>query len=174
MIRYLTSFICFLICFSTFGQNIIDNDYFEDGLSDWSSYFASGYNGTLIQRVHPCLINKESRLSNVNGVLNAIRVCDDMMDENILIGHGAGALPTGSAVVGDIVEIARNIISNASGRLPASSFQSSEIKPIPLKDMSTVESEYFLRLNVLDKPGVLSKISGIVKGAKINQAKSHL
>lgn len=123
----------------------------------------SKYDGEAIDiRVHPAMIPSNHPMASVNGVLNAIRVCDDMMDENILIGHGAGALPTGSAVVGDIVEIARNIISNAGGRMPASSFQSSEIKPIPLKDMSAVESEYFLRLNVLDKPGVLSKISGIL------------
>ena len=123
----------------------------------------SKYDGEAIDmRVHPAMIPSTHPMASVNGVLNAIRVCDDMMDENILIGHGAGALPTGSAVVGDIVEIARNIISNASGRMPASSFQSSEIKPIPLKDMSAVESEYFLRFNVLDKPGVLSKISGIL------------
>ena len=84
------------------------------------------------------------------------------MDENILAGHGAGALPTGSAVVGDVIEIARNIASDSISRLPAVSFQSSEIKHIPLKDISTIESEYFLRFNVLDKPGVLSKISGIL------------
>ena len=113
-------------------------------------------------RVHPAMIPSDHPMANVNGVLNAIRICDDMMDENILVGHGAGALPTGSAVVGDVIEIARNIISNAQDRVPASSFQNSEIKPIPLKDISTIESEYFLRFNVQDKPGVLSKISGIL------------
>ena len=113
-------------------------------------------------RVHPAMIPIGHPMASVNGVLNAIRICDDMMDENILVGHGAGALPTGSAVVGDVIEIARNIISNAQDRVPASSFQNSEIKPIPLKDISTIESEYFLRFNVQDKPGVLSKISGIL------------
>ena len=113
-------------------------------------------------RVHPAMIPIGHPMASVNGVLNAIRICDDMMDENILVGHGAGALPTGSAVVGDVIEIARNIISNAQDRVPASSFQKSEIKPIPLKDISTIESEYFLRFNVQDKPGVLSKISGIL------------
>ena len=101
-------------------------------------------------------------MANVNGVLNAIRVCDDLMEENILAGHGAGELPTGSAVVGDIVEIARNILSNAKDRVPASSFKKAKIQPIPLKDMSKVESEYFLRFSVIYKPGVLSKISGIL------------
>ena len=123
----------------------------------------SKYDGETIDiRVHPAMIPSNHPMASVNGVLNAIRVCDDMMDENILAGHGAGALPTGSAVVGDVIEIARNIISNSTSRLPASSFQKSEIKKIPLKDISAIESEYFLRFSVLDKPGVLSKISGIL------------
>ena len=123
----------------------------------------SKYDGEAIDiRVHPAMIPSSHPMANVNGVLNAIRVCDDLMEENILAGHGAGELPTGSAVVGDIVEIARNILSNAKDRVPASSFKKAKIQPIPLKDMSKVESEYFLRFNVLDKPGVLSKISGIL------------
>ena len=101
-------------------------------------------------------------MANVNGSLNAFRVSDDMMEENILIGHGAGALPTGSAVVGDVVEISRNILMNVGERLPAGSFLEKEVKRIPLKDISEIESEYFLRFSVQDKPGVLSKISGIL------------
>ena len=129
----------------------------------------SKYDGEKIDiRVHPAMIPSGHPMASVNGVLNAIRVCDDMMDENILAGHGAGALPTGSAVVGDVIEIARNITSNSIGRLPASSFQNSEIKHIPLKDISTIESEYFLRFNVLDKPGVLSNISGILGNHSIS------
>jgi len=123
----------------------------------------SKYDGQAIDiRVHPAMIPVKHPMANVNGVLNAIRVCDDMMDENILIGHGAGALPTGSAVVGDVVEIARNILSGLGERIPAGSFQNKEVKAIPLKNMSEIESEYFLRFSVLDKPGVLSKISGIL------------
>jgi homoserine dehydrogenase len=113
-------------------------------------------------RVHPAMIPIAHPMANVNGSLNAIRVCDDMMEENILIGHGAGSLPTGSAVVGDVVEISRNILSNVGERLPAGSFLEKEVKRIPLKDISEVESEYFLRFSVQDKPGVLSKISGIL------------
>ena len=129
----------------------------------------SKYDGETIDiRVHPAMIPSNHPMASVNGVLNAIRVCDDMMDENILAGHGAGALPTGSAVVGDVIEIARNIISNSTSRLPASSFQKSEIKKIPLKDISAIESEYFLRFSVLDKPGVLSKISGILGNHSIS------
>lgn len=123
----------------------------------------SKYDGEKIDiRVHPAMIPVTHPMANVNGVLNAIRVCDDMMAENVLIGHGAGALPTGSAVVGDVVEIARNILSGVGERLPAGSFQSEEIKSIPLKNISEIESEYFLRFSVLDQPGVLSKISGVL------------
>ena len=113
-------------------------------------------------RVHPAMIPIAHPMANVNGSLNAIRVCDDMMEENILIGHGAGSLPTGSAVVGDVVEISRNILTNVGERLPAGSFLEKEVKRIPLKDISEVESEYFLRFSVQDKTGVLSKISGIL------------
>ena len=113
-------------------------------------------------RVHPAMIPIAHPMANVNGSLNAIRVCDDMMEENILIGHGAGSLPTGSAVVGDVVEISRNILTNVGERLPAGSFLEKEVKRIPLKDISEIESEYFLRFSAQDKPGVLSKISGIL------------
>ncbi len=123
----------------------------------------SKYDGQAIDiRVHPAMIPIAHPMANVNGALNAIRVCDDMMEENVLIGHGAGALPTGSAVVGDVIEIARNILSGVGERLPAGSFQDKEVKKIPFKNISEIESEYFLRFSVLDNPGVLSKISGIL------------
>ena len=123
----------------------------------------SKYDGQAIDiRVHPAMIPMAHPMANVNGALNAIRICDDMMKENILIGHGAGALPTGSAVVGDVIEIARNILSGVGERLPAGSFQDKEVKKIPFKSISEIESEYFLRFSVLDNPGVLSKISGIL------------
>ena len=123
----------------------------------------SKFDGRAIDvRVHPAMIPESKPMANVNGVLNAIMVCDDMMKENILIGHGAGSLPTGSAVVGDMVEIARNIISGAQDRVPPQSYQTAGIQTIPLKDIAEIEGEYFLRFWVLDKPGVLSRISGIL------------
>ncbi len=123
----------------------------------------SKFDGRAIDvRVHPAMIPESKPMANVNGVLNAIMVCDDMMKENILIGHGAGSLPTGSAVVGDVVEIARNIISGAQDRVPPQSYQTAGIQTIPLKDMAEIEGEYYLRFWVLDKPGVLSRISGIL------------
>ena len=84
------------------------------------------------------------------------------MEENILVGHGAGSLPTGSAVVADIVEIARNILSGSKLRVSSQSFQRNKIKTIPMIKIEEINSEYFLRFSVLDNPGVLSRISGIL------------
>ncbi len=113
-------------------------------------------------RVHPAMIDAKNPMANVNGVLNAIRVQDNLMDENILIGHGAGSLPTGSAVVGDVIEIVRNSLAGEGTRVPAQSFQNAGMRSIPLKDMNAIEGEYFFRFNVQDSPGVLSKIAGIL------------
>lgn len=127
----------------------------------------SKFDGTAIDvRVHPAMIPSTDPLANVNGVLNAIRVRDDMMKENILIGHGAGSLPTASAVVADVVEAARNILSGATDRVPIESYLN--VREIPFKDISDVESEYFLRFSVLDNPGVLSRISGVLGNNSIS------
>jgi len=121
----------------------------------------SKFDGNSIDvRVHPAMIRMDHPMANVNGVLNAIRVCDDLMEENILVGHGAGALPTGAAVVGDVMEIVRNSLIGTGTRVPAQSFQ--KTTPIPLKNMGEIEAEYFLRFRVKDVPMVLAKISGIL------------
>ncbi len=113
-------------------------------------------------RVHPAMIPSDHPMANVNGVLNAIRVCDNFMNENVLVGHGAGALPTGSAVMGDVVEIARCILAGSVNRVPPCSFKNKNLTAIPLKDINDIEAEYFLRFSVIDNPGVLSKIAGIL------------
>ena len=123
----------------------------------------SKFDGDFVDiRIHPAMIPQSNPMANVNGVLNAVRVCDDLMEENILIGHGAGSLPTGSAVIADIIEIARDILSGSKLRVPPHSFQNSEIKTIPILNIESIDSEYFLRFSVLDNPGVLSRISGIL------------
>jgi homoserine dehydrogenase len=117
-------------------------------------------------RVHPAMIRENNPMANVNGVLNAIRVCDDLMEENILVGHGAGALPTGAAVVGDVMEIVRNSLVGTGTRVPAQSFQ--KTTPIPFKNIDEIEGEYFLRFRVKDVPNVLAKISGILGNHSIS------
>ncbi len=113
-------------------------------------------------RVHPAMVPQGKPIANVNGVLNAVLVCDDCMEENILVGHGAGGFPTGSAVVGDVVDIARDVIAGCKGRVPPQSYPAGSLKEIPLKNINEIEGEYFLRFVVKDQPGVLSKISGIL------------
>ena len=114
-------------------------------------------------RVHPTLIPQESPLANVNGVLNAIYVVGDAVGKNLFVGHGAGDMPTGSAVVGDIIEIARGILKGqGGGRVPLLGFSLPGMKNVQIKEMSGLCLEYYLRFSVLDRPGVLSLISGIL------------
>ena len=113
-------------------------------------------------RVHPALVPVESWLANVNGVYNAVSIQGDVVGRNMLIGRGAGALPTGSAVVGDIVDVASNILKQSSGRVPPQSYQDHSLHDIPLQDMQEVVCKYYLRFQVLDQPGVLAAIAGIL------------
>jgi len=114
-------------------------------------------------RVHPTMIPETNLISTVDGVLNAFYVVGDAVDKNIFIGRGAGAFPTASAVIGDLVEISRNIISNhCGGRVPPQSFLMGSIREVAIKDISDIVTSYYLRFSVVDKPGVLSKISGVL------------
>ena len=108
-------------------------------------------------RVHPTLIPQDHPLANVNDVFNAIFIEGDAIDRTMFYGPGAGQMPTGSAVVGDIIEVARNIQFDAHGRLPCTCFDNKKIK-----DPSEIETRYYIRLEVLDKPGVLGKITNLL------------
>mgnify|MGYP003694191925 CR=1 FL=1 len=81
-------------------------------------------------RVHPASVLANSWLANVNGVYNAISIRGDVVGRNMLIGRGAGAFPTGSAVVGDIVDVARNILKDSSGRVPPQSYQAHSLQEV--------------------------------------------
>jgi homoserine dehydrogenase len=118
--------------------------------------------GKLDVRVHPALVPLNSWLANVNGVYNAVSIRGDAVGRNMLIGRGAGALPTGSAVVGDIVDVARNILSDSSGRVPPQSYQPHSLQQIPLQDVNEVVCKYYLHFHVLDQPGTLASIAGIL------------
>ena len=126
-------------------------------------------NGNLEARVHPTLIPSHHMLSKVDWELNAIYVEGDAVGETLFYGRGAGMMPTGSAVVGDIVDVARNIKNKALGRVPALSFV--RLDPVRLKPMEDLVTPYYIRFQAVDKPGVLSKISGILgaKGISISQ-----
>jgi len=113
-------------------------------------------------RVHPTLVPTESPIAQVNGVYNAIHLVGDAVGDIVLYGQGAGSLPTASAVVGDIIDLARNRMYGSFARVPATSFQWESRKPLAIKPMAEIESRYYLRCMVKDDPGVLSTISGIL------------
>jgi homoserine dehydrogenase len=113
-------------------------------------------------RVHPTMIPKDLLIAKVGGVYNGIYLVGDAVGETLFYGKGAGSMPTASAVVGDILEIARNILKGASGRVPATAYQPAGRQPHKLKPIEEIESLYYLRIMAQDRPGVLSKISGIL------------
>jgi len=119
--------------------------------------------GKIEARVHPTMIPESHLLSTVEGVFNAIYIKGDAVGPTLFYGQGAGQMPTGSAVVSDLVELGRNVLTRASGhRVPLLSFQESAIEKIPLKKMDDVMMPFYMRFSALDRPRVLSKISGIL------------
>jgi len=113
-------------------------------------------------RVHPTMIPSDSPVAGVDGVYNAIQLVGDSVGDIVLYGQGAGSLPTGSAVVSDVIDIARNLLSGASGRVPAASFQQDQRRPLRIRPMEEITSLYYLRFMVVDRPGVLSQIAGVL------------
>ncbi len=113
-------------------------------------------------RVHPTLVPSESPMAQVHGVYNAIHLVGDAVGDIVLYGQGAGSLPTASAVVGDIIDLARNRIQKSFARVPATSFQWGSRQPLAIKPMADIESRYYLRCMVKDEPSALSTISGIL------------
>ena len=119
--------------------------------------------GRIEAHVHPTMIPEAHLLSTVEGVFNAIYIKGDAVGPALFYGQGAGQMPTGSAVVSDLVELGRNVLIQASGRrVPLLSFQEWAIEEIPLKKMDDVMMPFYMRFSALDRPGVLSKISGIL------------
>jgi len=119
--------------------------------------------GRIEARVHPTMIPEVHLLSTIEGVFNAIYIKGDAVGPTLFYGQGAGQMPTGSAVVSDLVELGRNVLIRASGRrVPLLSYQESAIEKIPLKKMDDVVMPFYMRFSALDRPGVLSKISGIL------------
>jgi len=119
-------------------------------------------------RVHPTMIPFTNPLSGVNGVLNAVTITGDAVGDMMLYGYGAGMMPTASAVVGDIADIARNLLSNTKSRIPLLSYQMDRIRKIPVRRIDEIIIHYYFRFSALDRPGVLSKISGILGDNEIS------
>ncbi len=113
-------------------------------------------------RVHPTMIPSRHLLADVHGVYNAVYVDADFLGPTMYYGQGAGRKATASAVVGDVVELARNVVQGVSWRVPPRAFQEDALQEAVLKPIEEVVCQYYLRFTALDKPGVLSKISGVL------------
>ncbi len=113
-------------------------------------------------RVHPTLIPAKRLIANVDGVMNAVLVQADKLGPSLYYGAGAGADPTASAVVADIIDVARTITTDAQNRVPHLAFQPDQIVDIPILPITEVRTAYYLRMRVDDRPGVMAEITRIM------------
>jgi homoserine dehydrogenase len=159
-----------------FGTRVKFSDIYTEGISSLSSLditFARdfGYKIKLLAigkidddhvevRVHPTMIPLNHPLADVDGVFNAIRLTGDFVGQVMFYGRGAGMEPTGSAVVGDVMEISRSIIAGAGRRTAPLGYLDENVRSLPVKPIGEIISKYYIRFSVVDMPGVLSRISG--------------
>lgn len=119
-------------------------------------------------RVHPTLIPEKRLVANVNGAMNAVVVKGDAVGPTLYYGAGAGAEPTASAVVADLLDIARLGGADASQRVPYLGFQTDAVNDLPILPISEIHSAYYLRLRASDKPGVLAGVTKILADKNIS------
>jgi homoserine dehydrogenase len=122
-------------------------------------------------RLHPTMIPFDHLLANVNGNFNAFHVIGDAADSVFLYGQGAGMMPTASAVISDIVDISRDILKGITGRVPPRVQNEETIEWISLLPFDQIKTKYYFRFSAVDRPGVLSRISGILGSNDISIAK---
>jgi homoserine dehydrogenase len=113
-------------------------------------------------RVHPTLIPHRRLIANVDGVMNAVLVKGDAVGPTLYYGAGAGSLPTASAVVADVIDVTRALTTDPNNRVPHLAFQPDELSDMPVLPMDDVETAYYLRVQALDRPGVMARIAGIL------------
>ncbi len=161
-----------------FGQHVTMEHVFTEGISQLKTEditFAAelGYKIKLLAiarridnavevRVHPTMIHAEHLLAKVDGSFNAIYVIGDIVGSTMSYGHGAGMMPTASAIVGDIVEIARGIQRGVPNRVPLVSSAPEQGSALTIQPPDRFLSRYFLRFTVQDRPGVLSTLTGVL------------
>jgi homoserine dehydrogenase len=119
-------------------------------------------------RVHPTLIPKRRLIANVEGVMNAVLVKGDAVGATLYYGAGAGAEPTASAVVADLVDVTRMHTADPEHRVPHLAFQPDQLTDTPILPMEEVETSYYLRMRVQDKPGVLADLTRILADLTIS------
>jgi homoserine dehydrogenase len=119
-------------------------------------------------RVHPTLVPTRRLIANVEGVMNGILVKGDAVGPTLYYGAGAGALPTASAVVADLIDVTRLITADPEHRVPHLAFQPDQLSSVPILGMNDVETSYYLRMRVQDTPGVLADVTRILADSKIS------
>jgi homoserine dehydrogenase len=119
-------------------------------------------------RVHPTMIPSRRLLANVNGVMNAVLVKGDAVGPTLYYGAGAGSEPTASAVVGDIVDVVRMLTTDSENRVPHLAFQPGELVDLAILPIEEVETAFYLRMQVVDKPGVVARIASILADSQIS------
>lgn len=119
-------------------------------------------------RVHPTLISEKRLIANVNGAMNAVVVKGDAVGPTLYYGAGAGAEPTASAVVADLMDVARLSNATVEQRVPYLAFQPNSVADLPILPISEINSAYYLRLRASDKPGVLAGVTKILADRNIS------
>ncbi|MCU7808439.1 MAG: homoserine dehydrogenase [Candidatus Thiodiazotropha sp. (ex Semelilucina semeliformis)] len=119
-------------------------------------------------RVHPTMIPHRRLIANVDGVMNAVLIKGDAVGPTLYYGAGAGSEPTASAVVADVVDVVRALTSDPENRVPHLAFQPGELVDLPILPIDEVETAFYLRMQVEDKPGVVARIAGILADSGIS------
>ena len=119
-------------------------------------------------RVHPTLIPERRLIANVDGVMNAVLVKGDAVGPTLYYGAGAGAEPTASAVVADLVDVTRTLTADPENRVPHLAFQPDALSDLPILPVAEIETAYYLRLQAQDRPGVLADVTRILGDAGIS------
>jgi len=159
-----------------FGTHVDFKDIYTEGINSISAIdinFARdfGYKIKLLAigkkdgdrieaRVHPTMIPVDYPLADVHGAFNAIRLTGDFVGPVMLYGRGAGMNPTASAVVGDVIEISRNILAGVRRRTAPLGYLDERVKDLAIKPIGEIVSKYYIRFSVVDEPGVLARIAG--------------
>lgn len=119
-------------------------------------------------RVHPAMLPSGHMMANVNGAFNAVEIVASAAGTNMLVGPGAGSGPTASAVMGDVMDIARKLVHGGAGKACPMMTPLGAMKKVAVKPMDDVVSEYYLRFTVPDRPGVLARLAGALGANKIS------
>ncbi len=119
-------------------------------------------------RVHPCFISQQCLLAHVDGVMNAVLVEGDAVGQTLYYGAGAGANPTASSVVADLVEVVRTLTTDSENRVPHLAFQADALSTTPIMSIEAVESVYYIRMQARDEAGVLAEVTQILSELNIS------